>query len=123
MIKKEISVLIGTDAISTGQNLQDADHIITIELPYNPMRLEQRIGRIDRPKMKGENRIFVYAFPSEEVISAELKLSERFEGKAKGATTDTQGDFKLPFFHNGSYKGVVESLSDNNNNSEKKYPK
>ncbi|MDW5564558.1 helicase-related protein [Streptococcus mutans] len=117
--KKEISVLIGTDAISTGQNLQDADHIITIELPYNPMRLEQRIGRIDRPKTKGENKIFVYAFPSEEIISAELKLSERFEGKAKGATTDTQGDFKLPFFHNGSYKGVVESLSDNNNNSEK----
>ena len=110
--KKEISVLIGTDAISTGQNLQDAEHVITIELPYNPMRLEQRIGRIDRPKLKGENKIFVYAFPSEEVISAELRLSERFEGKAKGAAADTEGDFQLPFVHNGNYKGIIESLSD-----------
>ncbi|MGT2737394.1 helicase-related protein [Streptococcus orisratti] len=105
--EEEISVLIGTDAISTGQNLQDANHIITIELPYNPMRLEQRIGRIDRPKLSGENRISVYAFPSEEVISAELKLSERFENKAKGATTDTEGDFKLPFVNKGQYKGIM----------------
>lgn len=104
--KKEISVLIGTDAISTGQNLQDANHLVTIELPYNPMRLEQRIGRIDRPKLNGENHIYIYAFPSEEVINAELRLSERFEGKAKGATQDTYGDFKLPFVHNGYYEGL-----------------
>lgn len=110
--KKEIAVLIGTDAISTGQNLQDASNIMTIELPYNPMRLEQRIGRVDRPKNKGENKIFVYAFPSEEIISAELKLSDRFENKAKGATTDTEGDFKLPFIHNGKFKGIIESLSE-----------
>lgn len=108
----EISVLVGTDAISTGQNLQDAGHVMTIELPYNPMRLEQRIGRIDRPKSNGENMIFVYAFPSEEIISAELKLSERFEGKAKGATVDTEGDFKLPFINKGKYKGLISSLKD-----------
>ncbi|HEY0221206.1 MAG TPA: helicase-related protein [Lactovum miscens] len=110
--KTEISVLIGTDAISTGQNLQDASHVMTIELPYNPMRLEQRIGRIDRPKAKGENEIFVYAFPSEEIIGAELQLSERFENKAQGATSDTEGDFKLPFVHNGKFKGIIESLKD-----------
>ncbi|MFK4893523.1 helicase-related protein [Lactococcus petauri] len=108
--KSEISVLIGTDAISTGQNLQDASNIMTIELPYNPMRLEQRIGRVDRPKNKGENKIFVYAFPSEEIISAELKLSDRFESKAKGATTDTEGEFKLPFVHGGEFKGIIDSL-------------
>lgn len=110
----EISVLVGTDAISTGQNLQDAGHVMTIELPYNPMRLEQRIGRIDRPKSNGENMIFVYAFPSEEIISAELKLSERFEGKAKGATVDTEGVFKLPFINKGQYKGLISSLKDEN---------
>ena len=110
----EISVLIGTDAISTGQNLQDAGHVMTIELPYNPMRLEQRIGRIDRPKAKGKNKIFVYAFPSEEIISAELKLSERFESKAKGATVDTEGDFKLPFVNKGQYKGIITSLEEEN---------
>lgn len=116
--KSEITVLIGTDAISTGQNLQDASNIMTIELPYNPMRLEQRIGRVDRPKNKGQNKIFVYAFPSEEIISAELKLSDRFESKAKGATTDTEGNFKLPFVHNGEFKGIIDSL--NNEEKEKK---
>ena len=109
--EKEISVLIGTDAISTGQNLQDANSIITIELPYNPMRLEQRIGRIDRPKLHGENNIYIYAFPSEEVINAELKLSERFENKAKNAKMDTEGDFKLPFINNGAYSGIKSTVS------------
>lgn len=109
--KSEITVLIGTDAISTGQNLQDASNIMTVELPYNPMRLEQRIGRVDRPKNKDQNKIFVYAFPSEEIISAELQLSDRFESKAKGATTDTEGDFKLPFVHDGKFKGIIDSLS------------
>lgn len=113
--KSEISVLIGTDAISTGQNLQDASNIMTIELPYNPMRLEQRIGRVDRPKNKGENKIFVYAFPSEEIISAELKLSDRFESKAKGATTDTEGEFKLPFVHGGEFKGIIDSSNHGEN--------
>lgn len=111
--ENEIAVLLGTDAISTGQNLQDANHIITIELPYNPMRLEQRIGRIDRPKSNGENAIYVYAFPSEEVIGAELKLSERFEGKARGASVDTEGDFKLPFVHEGKYIGLSELQKEN----------
>mgnify|MGYP002592171173 CR=1 FL=1 len=109
--EKEISVLIGTDAISTGQNLQDANSVITIELPYNPMRLEQRIGRIDRPKLHGENNIYIYAFPSEEIINAELKLSERFENKAKNAKMDTEGDFKLPFISNGKYSGVKSTVS------------
>lgn len=107
----QIGVLIGTDAIATGQNLQDANHLITIELPYNPMRLEQRIGRIDRPKLNGENQIYIYAFPSEEIINAELKLSERFEGKAQGARSDTEGDFKLPFVNNGKYQGIVSNVS------------
>lgn len=109
--KSEISVLIGTDAISTGQNLQDANYLITIELPYNPMRLEQRIGRIDRPKLNGDNNIYIYAFPSEEVINAELRLAERYEDKATSAKEDTEGDFKLPFVDNGEYKGLVSGSS------------
>ncbi|MST79253.1 DNA helicase [Lactobacillus equicursoris] len=109
--KSEISVLIGTDAISTGQNLQDANYLITIELPYNPMRLEQRIGRIDRPKLNGDNNIYIYAFPSEEVINAELRLAERYEKKATNAKEDTEGDFKLPFIDNGEYKGLVSGSS------------
>ncbi|MCC5633604.1 SWF/SNF helicase family protein [Nostoc sphaeroides CHAB 2801] len=48
--EEEIAVLIGSETLSVGQNLQDADYLINIDLPWNPMILEQRIGRIDRPK-------------------------------------------------------------------------
>lgn len=45
---EEIMVLIGSETLSVGQNMQDADYLINIDLPWNPMVLEQRIGRLDR---------------------------------------------------------------------------
>ena len=44
-----IDILIGTDAISEGENLQDAQVLINYDLPWTPLRLVQRLGRIDRP--------------------------------------------------------------------------
>ena len=46
--KSEIRVLIATDVLSEGQNLQDAKRIINYDLHWNPERLMQRIGRVDR---------------------------------------------------------------------------
>jgi superfamily II DNA or RNA helicase len=43
-----VSVILATDAASEGLNLQSASYLISWDLPYNPMRVEQRIGRIDR---------------------------------------------------------------------------
>jgi hypothetical protein len=43
-----VSVILATDAASEGLNLQVASHLINFDLPWNPMRVEQRIGRIDR---------------------------------------------------------------------------
>jgi superfamily II DNA or RNA helicase len=43
-----VSVILATDAASEGLNLQAASHVINYDLPWNPMRVEQRIGRIDR---------------------------------------------------------------------------
>ncbi|MDR0899829.1 MAG: phospholipase D-like domain-containing protein [Lactobacillaceae bacterium] len=108
---EEISVLIGTDAIATGQNLQDATDVMTIELPYNPMKLEQRVGRIDRPKKNGDNRIFVYAFPSDEIIDAEIALTARYENKVEGASADTDADINLPFVQALRKNGVGRALS------------
>lgn len=62
---EEISVLIGSETLSVGQNLQDADYIINIDLPWNPMILEQRIGRIDRPKAHKCENIYIYYANSE----------------------------------------------------------
>lgn len=110
--EKEISILIGTDAISSGQNLQDSSDVITIELPYNPQRLEQRIGRIDRPKLEENSEIYVYAYPSDEIISAEITLTEKYQAKAHGASEDTEGEINLPFVNAVKNKGIVYALNE-----------
>lgn len=63
--REEIRVLIGSETLSIGQNLQDADYLINIDLPWNPMTLEQRIGRIDRPKQHHPEYIYIYYANSE----------------------------------------------------------
>ena len=62
---EEIMVLIGSETLSVGQNLQDADYLINIDLPWNPMTLEQRIGRIDRPKQHPCETLYIYYANSE----------------------------------------------------------
>ena len=46
--EREIDMLIGTDCISEGQNLQDCDYLINYDIHWNPVRIIQRFGRIDR---------------------------------------------------------------------------
>ena len=46
--REEIRILIATDVLAEGMNLQDADMVISYDLPWNPIRLIQRIGRVDR---------------------------------------------------------------------------
>ena len=46
--EEEIDLLIGTDCISEGQNLQDCDYLINYDIHWNPVRIIQRFGRIDR---------------------------------------------------------------------------
>jgi len=45
---REIDVLVGTDCISEGQNLQDCDYLVNYDIHWNPVRIIQRFGRIDR---------------------------------------------------------------------------
>ncbi len=46
-VDREADVLISTDVLSEGQNLQDANYIINYDLPWNPMKIVQRVGRVD----------------------------------------------------------------------------
>lgn len=90
---EEINLIIGTDTISTGQNLQDATVIMNLDLPYNPMQLEQRIGRIDRPRRDQSHvKIHIYTFPIYEAIESELKMTERLGQKMEGVLSDTEFD-------------------------------
>ncbi|MDC2844306.1 phospholipase D-like domain-containing protein [Limosilactobacillus mucosae] len=91
----EINLLVGTDTISTGQNLQDAVTLMNIDLPYNPMQLEQRIGRIDRPRdemHKNKKNIYIYTFPVYASIDGQLKMSKRLGKKIEGVLSDTEFD-------------------------------
>ncbi|MBS7688786.1 type III restriction endonuclease subunit R [Limosilactobacillus fermentum] len=101
----EINLIVATDTISTGQNLQDAVTVMNLDLPYNPMQLEQRIGRIDRPRKDGNSeRIYIYTFPVYESIASQLKMAERLGEKMEGILSDTEFDnVVLP-----EYKGYLE---------------
>ena len=74
-LRGEIDVLICTDAAAEGLNLQTADLLINYDLPWNPMKVEQRIGRIDRIGQKYED-IFVlnlcYADSAEQIVYERL---------------------------------------------------
>jgi superfamily II DNA or RNA helicase len=47
-VTDELDILIGTDCISEGQNLQDCDYLINYDIHWNPVRIVQRFGRVDR---------------------------------------------------------------------------
>lgn len=67
--KTEIDVLIATDCISEGQNLQDCDYLINYDIHWNPVRIIQRFGRIDRigsrNKVIQHNISYIFYFLSE----------------------------------------------------------
>lgn len=88
--EEEIAVLIGSETLSVGQNLQDADYLINIDLPWNPMILEQRIGRIDRPKKHRTENIFIYYANSESQLLRQASRLSNLHKKLVGeiATED-----------------------------------
>ena len=57
-LREEIDILICTDAAAEGLNLQTADLLINYDLPWNPMKVEQRIGRIDRIGQKHDRILY-----------------------------------------------------------------
>lgn len=61
--KHEIQVLIATDVLAEGLNLQDADRLINYDLHWNPVRLMQRIGRVDRRVNPDTERALLEAHP------------------------------------------------------------
>ena len=76
----EIDVLIGTDCISEGQNLQDCDYVINYDIHWNPVRIIQRFGRVDRIGSSNESIQLVNYWPD---ISLDeyINLKERVENR------------------------------------------
>jgi hypothetical protein len=78
--KNEIDILFCTDCISEGQNLQDCDYLVNYDIHWNPVRIIQRFGRIDRIGSINENIQLVNFFPSME-LDQFIDLVARVQGK------------------------------------------
>jgi len=78
---KEIDILIGTDCISEGQNLQDCDFMINYDIHWNPVRIIQRYGRVDRIGSRNEVIQMVNFWPAEDLESY-IKLKYKIENKS-----------------------------------------
>lgn len=77
---QEIDVLIGTDCISEGQNLQDCDYLINYDIHWNPVRIIQRFGRVDRIGSQNKQIQLVNFWPSMD-LDEYINLKERVEGR------------------------------------------
>lgn len=79
-IDAPIEVLIATDVLSEGQNLQDCDLVVNYDIHWNPVRLVQRFGRIDRLESPNEEIGIVNFWPSKDVEEY-LNLKTRVESR------------------------------------------
>lgn len=78
--EEEIDILVTTEILSEGLNLQDGQVVINYELHWNPVRIIQRIGRIDRIGSEHEE-IFVYNFFPQEEFEQEIKVEQRVKNR------------------------------------------
>lgn len=77
---EEIDILIATDCISEGQNLQDCDYLVNYDIHWNPVRIIQRFGRIDRLGSKNKAIQLANFWPNmelDEYINLEARVSGR----------------------------------------------
>ena len=90
-VQEEIDLLIATDCISEGQNLQDCDYLINYDIHWNPVRIIQRFGRIDRIGSKNASIQLVNYWPD---ISLDeyIRLKERVESRMVIADVTATGD-------------------------------
>ncbi len=92
----QIDILIGSDTLSVGENLQDARVLLNLDLCWNPMQHEQRIGRIDRPRHKDDSApLDIYYFLHFDLIESELQLRKTLEKRLTAAYQDTAFDNEI----------------------------
>ena len=90
----EIDLLIATDCISEGQNLQDCDYLINYDIHWNPVRIIQRFGRIDRIGSKNEKIHLINFWPTPE-LDGYINLKPRVEARMALVNLTATGDDDL----------------------------
>lgn len=90
----EIDILIATDCISEGQNLQDCDYLVNYDIHWNPVRIIQRFGRIDR--IGSRNKIIqLVNFWPDLTLDEYISLKSRVETRMKITVMTSTGDDNL----------------------------
>ena len=90
-VTDEIDLLIATDCISEGQNLQDCDTVLNYDIHWNPVRIIQRFGRIDRIGSRNATVKMINYWPTED-MEVYLRLQSRVESRMALADTAASGD-------------------------------
>lgn len=90
-LDEDIDVLIATDCISEGQNLQDCDYLINYDIHWNPVRIIQRFGRIDRIGSKNSVIQLVNYWPDME-LDQYIELKGRVENRMKATVLTSTGN-------------------------------
>ncbi len=88
---EEIDILIATDCVSEGQNLQDCDYQINYDIHWNPVRLIQRYGRVDRIGSKNDRIQMVNFWPDVE-LDEYIKLKGRVESRMQATVLTATGN-------------------------------
>ncbi len=91
---QEIDILIATDCISEGQNLQDCDYLVNYDIHWNPVRIIQRFGRIDRIGSKNDCIQLVNFWPDMD-LDEYINLKARVETRMKISVMTSTGDDDL----------------------------
>ncbi|MBE6185106.1 DEAD/DEAH box helicase [Heyndrickxia ginsengihumi] len=123
LFQKHAQVLIATEAGGEGINLQFCHHIINFDLPWNPMRLEQRIGRVHR--LGQEEDVHIYNFATKNTVEEhilkllyeKINLFERVVGELDAILTRLEfgklEDHLVDIFHSSNSEGEMKIKMEN----------
>ena len=115
-VEKEVDILVSTEVLSEGQNLQDCNYVVNYDLPWNPMRIVQRTGRVDRLTSRHETVRTRACYPASELddlIQLVGKLMEKIDvaGKVVGTDVEILGKMPNPKEFNGRMAMDVRALA------------
>lgn len=94
LVGKDIDILIATDCVSEGQNLQDCDCVVNYDIHWNPVRIVQRFGRVDRIGSSNATIQLVNFWPDVE-LDEYIKLKSRVETRMRAVVMTSTGDDDL----------------------------
>ena len=103
----EIDLIFATDCISEGQNLQDCDYLVNYDIHWNPVRIIQRFGRIDRLGSKNAAIQLVNFWPNIE-LEEYINLEQRVSGRMVLLDISATGEENIIEHHSGNQMNDLE---------------